>query len=115
MRCLRAGLMIILLIGFSIFVSKAVFGEGGLRALLSLRHDRNDLQQQIDLLNQENRRLENEIKALRTDPIAIEHLAREQMRMARPGEIIFAWPQKKANETDDFGLPKPKTPGEGDP
>ena len=105
--------MIILLIVFSIFFSKVIFSDGGLRTLLRLRHDRHDLRLEIDSLDQENTRLENEIKALQTDPTAIEHLAREQMRMARPGEIIFAWPEKKANEPDDFGSTKPETRGEG--
>lgn len=71
-----------------------IFGEHGYLALRQERKDYDILQQQIQRLQQENLRLENQVKALRSDPKAIEKLAREQMKLARPGEIIYNLPDK---------------------
>jgi cell division protein FtsB len=37
----------------------------------------------------DNRRLATEIAALRSDPRAIERLAREELGLTRPGETVF--------------------------
>jgi len=71
-----------------------VFGQNGILALRQQRKDLEVLQLKIQQLQQENEQLERQIKALRSDPKAIERLARDQMRMARPGEIIYALPEK---------------------
>ena len=44
---------------------------------------------EIEDLQAENARLGNEIAALRSDPRAIERLAREELGLARPGETVF--------------------------
>jgi cell division protein FtsB len=70
----------------------------GTHGWLALRRQQNELQtlrQQIQQLQQENQQLEQQIKGLKSDPKAIEKLAREQMRMARPGEIIYTLPEKQ--------------------
>jgi len=40
-------------------------------------------------LSAENSRLAAEARALRTDPAALERAAREELRLVRPGEIIY--------------------------
>jgi cell division protein FtsB len=80
-----------------------IFGQHG---FLALRHQQKQveaLQQQIQQLRKENEELDRQIKALRTDPKAIERLAREQMRMARPGDLIYALPEKQPSK----GQPSP--------
>ncbi len=77
-----------------VLVAHEIFGQHG---WLALRHEKTEyetLQQQIKQLQQENQKLEQQVKALKSDPQAIEKLAREQMRMARPGEIIYTLPEK---------------------
>jgi len=70
-----------------------VFGQHGLLALRQEKKEIESLRQQIQQLQQENDQLDKRIKALQSDPKAIERLAREQMRMARPGEIIYTLPE----------------------
>jgi cell division protein FtsB len=48
-----------------------------------------------DQLQLENQRLREEIEALRTDPAAIERVAREELNMIRPNEIVLSIPEKK--------------------
>jgi cell division protein FtsB len=71
-----------------------VFGQHGLLALRQEKKQIEILRQQIQQLQRENEQLDKRIKALQSDPKAIERLAREQMRMARPGEIIYTLPEK---------------------
>jgi cell division protein FtsB len=51
-----------------------------------------DLQQQVDALQKENGRYADQIKALKSDPEAIEKEAREQLHYARPGEVVYVPP-----------------------
>lgn len=71
-----------------------VFGEHGLLALRRQHKELETLEQKIQQLQQENQKLEQQIKAMKSDPKAIEKLAREQMKLARPGEIIYTLPEK---------------------
>jgi cell division protein FtsB len=48
-----------------------------------------ELAREIEDIRAENVRLAAEIRALRTDPRAIERIAREQLGLARPGETVF--------------------------
>ncbi len=71
-----------------------IFGQNGYLALRRQRKELQTLHQQIQQLRQENGQMEQQIKALRSDPEAIERLAREQMHLARPGELIYTLPEK---------------------
>ena len=92
---------LLILLGIALFMlaGNAIFGKGGLQALLEARRENQGLDREIERLEEENRQLETEIQGLRSDPAAIEKLAREQMRMARPGEIIFTLPGEQDEET----------------
>jgi cell division protein FtsB len=43
-------------------------------------------------LQQENQRFTEQVKALKSDPKAIEKAAREELRYARPGEVVYVVP-----------------------
>ena len=47
------------------------------------------MQQEINQLDEENRQLQESVQSLKSDPAAIERIAREEMGLARPGEYIF--------------------------
>jgi cell division protein FtsB len=46
------------------------------------------------------------VKSLKTDPAAIEHIAREENGLARPGEFIFKTQPKAGDATG--GMPATK-------
>ena len=75
-----------------------IFGQHGFLAMRRQQKEVEALQQKMQLLQQENLELEKQINALRSDPKAIERVAREQMRMARPGEIIYTLPDKETKK-----------------
>jgi len=71
-----------------------IFGEHGFLAMRRAQKEVAQLQQEIQQLNDENARLADQVKALKTDPRIIERIAREEMGLAKPGELIFKLPPK---------------------
>jgi cell division protein FtsB len=53
-----------------------------------------DLETEVGGLDAENKQLTREIQALRTDPTTIERLAREELKLVKPGEIVLVSPEK---------------------
>jgi cell division protein FtsB len=67
----------------------SMFGDRGILHLISQRQRADALRQEIEALAAENVRLYSEIRQLRTDPRAVERIAREELGLARPGETVF--------------------------
>jgi cell division protein FtsB len=70
-----------------------VFGDNGMLEYSNKRTEYKKLEQELKSLRDENERLNGRIKSLRTDPATIEKEAREQLKYARPGEVIYTLPQ----------------------
>jgi cell division protein FtsB len=91
---LRANFAAILgLFLLAIFVHD-LFGEHGFLAMRRLQQEAEQLSVEIEKLNAENKKLASEVQSLKTDPRAIERIAREEMGLAKPGELIFKLPPK---------------------
>ncbi len=72
-----------------------IFGAHG---YLSMRRTQDGIRKaksEIQTLNKENSELEQLVKGLKSDPRAIEKIAREELILARPGEIIIKIPQSQ--------------------
>ena len=78
------------------FAIMHIFGHNGLMALRHQQKEYRDLQNQVQELQRENEQVELQNRKLQSDPKAIERLAREQLRLARPGEIIYTLPDPAA-------------------
>jgi cell division protein FtsB len=78
----------------------SLFGDRGMLQLVTQRQKAQALQRQLEELRAENVTLAAEISGLKSDPRAIERLAREQLGLARPGEVVFVI-------RDDAGSPRP--------
>ncbi len=100
-RFRRSALLALALIMLFLIVHE-LFGEHGYLALRRRRQELETLQLEVKRLQDENQKLEQEIKALKSDPHAVEKLAREQLKLAKPGEVIYALPEKDPkNEAPD--------------
>lgn len=77
----------------------AVFGANGMIVYDKKRTELKSVNLDVEKLQQENQRLSDQIKALKSDPKAIEKEAREQLRYARPGEVIYLLPGQKRADT----------------
>jgi cell division protein FtsB len=72
-----------------VFGYHAIFGENGISVYEQRRAEDRDVQKKIGELQAENSRLADHVKALKSDPDAIEREARERLHYARPGEVIW--------------------------
>ena len=69
-----------------------VFGPHGFIAMRRTQKEIDEIREQIGKVNDENKTLADEVNSLKTDPTSIERIAREEMGLARPGEMIFRLP-----------------------
>lgn len=86
---LRRNMTWFLVAGLVLLIIQDVFGTHGVLAMHHSEKQAAELHNQINQLDQENRKLQDRVERLKTDPGAIEKIAREQMGLARPGEMIF--------------------------
>lgn len=77
-----------------------IFGTNGMVVYQKKKSEYRSLQNDVEQLQKENQVLSDQIRALKTDPNAIEREAREQLHYARPGEVIYLTPAR----------PNPNTP-----
>jgi cell division protein FtsB len=73
-----------------------VFGANGVVVYAQKRKEQRELHRQIESLRQQNDSLNQRIKALKNDPQTIEKEAREKLRYARPGELVFTLPANQS-------------------
>jgi hypothetical protein len=72
-----------------VLVINALVGERGLMETLRARKHHQELKVAIDRLRTENVRLRDEARRLRSDPAMIEALARQELGLIKPGEVLF--------------------------
>ena len=79
--CCTAVIVALLLLG--------IVGDNGYLERRSQRRQIQALTAEIENLRRENLQLGQTVKDLRSDPDAIEEVARERLRLGRPGEVII--------------------------
>jgi cell division protein FtsB len=75
-----------------------VFGAHGFLAMRRTRAEIEKVQKDIERINRENIQLAEEVKALKSDPRTIEKIAREDLGLAKDGEVIIKIPQGQQRE-----------------
>jgi cell division protein FtsL len=70
-----------------------VFGTHGFLAMRRTQNEIRKVNADLDALRKENGALAQEVKDLNSDPRLIEKIARDDLGLARPGEIIIRIPQ----------------------
>ncbi|MFZ3216357.1 MAG: septum formation initiator family protein [Candidatus Acidiferrales bacterium] len=86
---LRRNLYWFLTAGFVLLLLQDIFGTHGVLAMRRSQAEARKIQQEINQLDGENQKLQGHVKDLKTDPATIECIAREDIGLARPGELIF--------------------------
>ena len=75
-----------------------VFGTHGFLAMRRTQNEIRRVKADLDALSKENAALAQEVKDLNSDPRLIEKIARDDLGLARPGEIIIRIPQGQQAE-----------------
>jgi len=84
-RIHRKILILIVIIGVLIFL----FANKNFQTLLILNKKIAQLKQRIEGLEEENKRLKEELEAAKNDPEYIENLARREFGLIKPGETKY--------------------------
>jgi cell division protein FtsB len=71
------------------FLATFIFGEMGVIKYYRMQARYNTLTREIATLKQDNDRLVNDVRALKSDPDRLELLARDKLGLARKGEIVY--------------------------
>ena len=66
-----------------------VFDEQGLSRYQELKRELSEIEALNERLQREVGDLDRDVRLLRTDPAAIERIARDELGMIREGEIVF--------------------------
>src|SRR5215472_1883925 len=106
---LRRNMSIFLLAGLLLLVMQDIFGTHGVLAMRRAQKQAAQVKQEIQQLDNENQQLQDKVKSLKSDPQAIERIAREEMGLARPGEYIFKLSPKSgegAGSSTQFAAPQ---------
>ena len=85
---MRGLLGVALLLGLGL-VRAALDQESGVRSWLHLRSELEEARARVAVLREENRRLHEEAELLESGDFALERAIREELELARPGQILL--------------------------
>jgi cell division protein FtsB len=97
-RSLTQGLIVRIALGVSGLLTVAllvlaVFNDKGVIQVHSQSTKLSALEADVTRIDTENKQLIDEIQSLRTDPGTIEKLAREELKLVKPGEVVLVTPE----------------------
>ena len=78
-----------------VLVVHDIFGTHGYLAMRRTQEEIKKVTSDLDRLSKENLELEQEVKDLKSDPRKIEKIARDELGLARPGEVIIKIPRSQ--------------------
>ncbi|MGB6429558.1 MAG: septum formation initiator family protein [Candidatus Acidiferrales bacterium] len=93
----------LLLIALAALGVHDIFSAHGFIAMRRTAREIDAARDEITKLDDENRALADQVGALKSDPRMIERIAREEMGLARPGEMIFKVPADPATSASADG------------
>jgi cell division protein FtsL len=91
------GRSILVLCVFALFLHD-VFGTHGYLAMRRTKLEIERVQSNINRLAKENADLSDEVKSLKSDPHKIESIARDELGLAKPNEVIIKIPQSQQSK-----------------
>jgi cell division protein FtsB len=89
-------ILAVLLLGF------ALFGDRGVLKVYKSYLQKTELEEKITALEKTNQELREEIDALRNDLKAIENIARRELGMVRPDELIYQFHPQEQPPVQEF-------------
>ncbi len=69
-----------------------VFGERGLLRIYEMRQEKLKIQQKVSQLTKENDLIRQEIASLHSDRRYLERIARKELGLVKPNEVIYQFP-----------------------
>jgi len=86
-----------------VLVVASIVGNRGVVRLYHMQQARTALEREIEQLTAANAALAEEVRALRNDPGRVEAIAREDLGLVKPGELVYEFrttaPPERPQET----------------
>jgi len=82
-------------------------GERGALHLWRLRGEKNRLDEQNFRMQKENEVLRERVYRLRNDNAFLEKLAREELNLVRPGEVVYRFPNRETRAAAHKSIDEP--------
>jgi cell division protein FtsB len=95
----RAYGRLVLVIFVVVLLVHDVFGMHGFLAMRRRQQEIQKVSHTLDKLNKENALLEQDVQDLKSDPQTIRKIAREELGLAQPGEVIIKLPAPEQPES----------------
>jgi len=93
--------------GFGLLLGILLVGEKSLFTAWRLQRERLELAARIQETRLENQKLAQQIQDLQRDPKSVEMIAREELGMVRPDEIVYRFiPGDRSNAGQKTGAPE---------
>jgi len=99
-----------LIIFVVVLVVHDVFGPHGYLVMRRKQQEIQKVNANIERLNKENAALDQNVKDLKSDPQTIRKIAREELGLAKPGEIIIKLPAQTPPEPQPAAPAAPAKP-----
>jgi cell division protein FtsB len=96
----KAYLLVPILVAMTVGGAAAVDQRSGLWTWISLRDDLRVARGRIDRVSREVEQLRGQVTALREDPFAVERAIRQDLELARPGEVVVRF-RRRPSRTED--------------
>jgi cell division protein FtsB len=96
---LLRGSRLVLAIFVGVLMVHDIFGTHGFLAMQKKQQEIQKVTGELSRLNKENAALGQDVKDLKTDPQTIRKIAREELGLAKPGEVIIKLPPPAPNES----------------
>lgn len=84
---------------------QAFFGQNGIRTLWQKQHEYARTMAHVRKLEEQNRNLNQSVHELQSNPDSIEAIAREQLHLIKPGEIVYTYPVQGSSGAHAAELP----------
>jgi len=97
----RRGLQMLLIFVTLVLIVDALIGDKGLTESMNARRQYQELHASLYRLRQENATLREDMRRLTEDPATIESLARQELGLIKPGEIVFILKNLKDKDLQD--------------
>lgn len=99
-------------VGFSLALSVFLFvfflaGDRGFLQVRKQRAQAGALQAEVTAINERNEALEREVALLTEDPAAVEKIAREDLQLVAPGDVVLILPPGFEEKVTPKGAPPP--------
>ena len=77
----------------------AIFNPKGMIEVRAQSKKLAGIESEVARTQAENKQLNDEIRALQSDPMTIEKIAREELKLVKPGEVVLVTPTDTATPT----------------